>query len=127
MLITLFPSLALTCDIRSARVPGSGLRKVLKEGESVPEIFEDPVVKRASRWVLSTSALVATHLREYGWGEVRLAFPFFCDGRRATLTNFHTGRARWLWRCVYHLLRWYVKFLVDVYEENDLSLTLSTG
>jgi len=47
-----------------------GLRKVLKEGESVPEIFDDPVVKRASHWVLSTSALYSKHLREYGWGEV---------------------------------------------------------
>jgi carnitine O-acetyltransferase len=50
-----------------------GLRKVLKEGESVPEIFEDPVMKRASHWVLSTSALFSKHLREYGWGEVRLS------------------------------------------------------
>jgi carnitine O-acetyltransferase len=48
-----------------------GLRKVLKEGEDVPEIFEDPVVKRSSHWVLSTSALFSKHLREYGWGEVR--------------------------------------------------------
>ncbi|KAI0251797.1 carnitine acetyl transferase [Lactifluus subvellereus] len=47
-----------------------GLRKVLKEGEDVPEMFEDPVVKRASHWVLSTSALFSKHLREYGWGEV---------------------------------------------------------
>jgi len=47
-----------------------GLKKVLKEGESVPEIFEDAVVKRASHWVLSTSALFSKHLREYGWGEV---------------------------------------------------------
>jgi len=45
---------------------------VLNEGERVPEIFEDPVVKRASHWVLSTSALFSKHLREYGWGEVRL-------------------------------------------------------
>jgi hypothetical protein len=45
---------------------------VLKEGESVPELFEDPVVKRASHWVLSTSALYSKYLREYGWGEVRL-------------------------------------------------------
>jgi hypothetical protein len=45
---------------------------VLNEGESVPEIFEDPAVKRASHWVLSTSALFSKHLREYGWGEVRL-------------------------------------------------------
>jgi len=55
----------------------SGLRKVLKEGESVPEIFDDPVVKRAGHWVLSTSALFSKHLREYGWGEVRFSRPFF--------------------------------------------------
>jgi carnitine O-acetyltransferase len=76
VLIDLLPSLKLTC------VPVPGLRKVLKEGESVPEIFEDPVVKRASHWVLSTSALFSTHLREYGWGEVRLTCPFV--GGRAT-------------------------------------------
>ena len=56
-----------------------GLRKVLEEGEGVPEIFEDPVVKRASRWVLSTSALFSKHLREYGWGEVRLFEVLFGD------------------------------------------------
>ena len=54
---------------------------MLKEGESVPEIFEDPLVKRASRWVLSTSALFSTHLREYGWGEVRLTRLFSVGGR----------------------------------------------
>lgn len=43
---------------------------MLKEGEEVPELFDDPVMKRASQWVLSTSALVSKHLREYGWGEV---------------------------------------------------------
>ncbi|KAH9004490.1 acyltransferase ChoActase/COT/CPT [Lactarius hatsudake] len=47
-----------------------GLKKVLKEGEEVPELFDDPLMKRASHWVLSTSALVSQHLREYGWGEV---------------------------------------------------------
>ena len=47
---------------------------MLKEGEDVPEIFEDPVVKRSSHWVLSTSALFSKHLREYGWGEVRFWF-----------------------------------------------------
>jgi len=49
-----------------------GPRKVLEEGESVPEMFEDAVVKRASHWVLSTSALYSKYLREYGWGKVRL-------------------------------------------------------
>ena len=82
---------------------------MLKEGESVPEIFEDPVVKRASHWVLSTSALFSKHLREYGWGEVRFTCPFFWR----TLTDFYTGRAGWLWHCLYDRLRWYVKFLVN--------------
>ena len=62
-----------------AHVSDSGPRKVLKEGESVPEIFEDPIVKRASHWVLSTSALSSKYLREYSWGEVRLTCPFFCE------------------------------------------------
>jgi hypothetical protein len=75
VLIDLLSSLKLTC------VSVSGLRKVLKEGESVPEIFEDPVVKRANHWMLSTSALFSTHLLEYGWGEVRLTCPFLVDGR----------------------------------------------
>jgi hypothetical protein len=79
--VDLFPSLTLTCGVCRARVPGSGLRNVLKEGESVPEIFEDPVVKRASHWVLSTSALFSKYLREYGWGEVRLACAFLVGGR----------------------------------------------
>ena len=51
---------------------------MLKEGEEVPELFDDPVMKRASQWVLSTSALVSKHLREYGWGEVCVhVFSFF--------------------------------------------------
>ena len=60
---------------------------MLKDGEEVPELFEDPVMKRASHWVLSTSALVSQHLREYGWGEVgvwpnaRVYFPLNRDVR----------------------------------------------
>lgn len=60
---------------------------MLKEGEAVPELFDDPVMKRASHWVLSTSALVSKHLREYGWGEVCIdwvenARVFFLTGIR---------------------------------------------
>lgn len=51
---------------------------MLKPGEEVPELFDDPLMKRASQWVLSTSALVSKHLREYGWGEVSMrVFSFF--------------------------------------------------
>ncbi len=54
---------------------------MLKEGEEVPELFNDPVVKRASHWVLSTSALVSPYLREYGWGAVRpkRTYRHFCE------------------------------------------------
>ena len=96
---------------------GSGLRKVLKEGESVPEIFEDPVVKRAGRWVLSTSALFSKHLREYGWGEVRLFCLFFF--RPSWLTNCYAGRAGWLWCPVHHRFRRYMSDAMG----DDLSLT----
>ena len=73
---------------------------MLKEGESVPEMFEDPVVKRSSHWVLSTSALYSKHLREYGWGEVRL-FIFSALDVFFSRVDAHAGGARWLWRRVH--------------------------
>ena len=77
-----------------------GLWKVLKEGESVPEMFEDAVVKRASHWVLSTSALYSKHLREYGWGEVRVSYsPFPTIFFR--VVDEYAGGARRLWRRVH--------------------------
>ncbi|KAI0315025.1 acyltransferase ChoActase/COT/CPT [Amylostereum chailletii] len=47
-----------------------GLKKVLKEGEPLPEVFADPLVQRSSYWVLSTSAVFSKHFKPYGWGEV---------------------------------------------------------
>ncbi|KAF8909292.1 acyltransferase ChoActase/COT/CPT [Gymnopilus junonius] len=47
-----------------------GLRKVLKESEGLPELYDDPVFKRSSYWVLSTSAIFSKHFPVYGWGEV---------------------------------------------------------
>ena len=63
-------------------------------------MFEDPVVKRASHWVLSTSALYSKHLREYGWGEVRLLIlpsPTFSF----RVVDEYAGGARRLWRRVH--------------------------
>jgi len=77
---------------------GLGLRKVLKEGESVPEMFEDAVVKRASHWVLSTSALYSKNLCEYGWGEVRL---FLFSIPSGFLVDEYAGGTRRLWRRVH--------------------------
>ena len=51
-------------------IPNSGLRKLLKEGEGLPELYDDPLFKRSSYWVLSTSAIFSKHFPVYGWGEV---------------------------------------------------------
>ncbi len=56
-LIDLFPWLTLMYGDCCVRMPGSELRKIFKEHESVLRIFKDLVVKRASHWVLSTSTL----------------------------------------------------------------------
>jgi carnitine O-acetyltransferase len=47
----------------------SGLKKLLKD-EEPPELFQDPVFRRSSSWVLSTSAIFSKHFPVYGWGEV---------------------------------------------------------
>ncbi|KAK0238996.1 acyltransferase ChoActase/COT/CPT [Armillaria nabsnona] len=47
-----------------------GLKRLLQDGEEVPELFTDPVVARSSYWVLSTSAVFSKHFPVYGWGEV---------------------------------------------------------
>ncbi|TFK74974.1 carnitine acetyl transferase [Pluteus cervinus] len=71
--------LATKKHISLARAAGSaqgvdrhffGLKNLLEEGEELPEIYSDPVYKRASYWVLSTSAIFSKHFPVYGWGEV---------------------------------------------------------
>ncbi|EIN09589.1 acyltransferase ChoActase/COT/CPT [Punctularia strigosozonata HHB-11173 SS5] len=47
-----------------------GLKKSLREGEALPEIFSDPLYARSSYWILSTSAIFSKHFPTYGWGEV---------------------------------------------------------
>ncbi|KAG5340287.1 hypothetical protein C0989_002303 [Termitomyces sp. Mn162] len=56
--------------VELAKSAGNGLKKVLKEGENIPELFSDPVFLRSSYWVLSTSAIFSKHFPVYGWGEV---------------------------------------------------------
>ncbi|KAI0364352.1 carnitine acetyl transferase [Pilatotrama ljubarskyi] len=52
-----------------------GLKMLVQDGERMPALFADPVVKRSSYWVLSTSAIFSKHFGPYGWGEVRFPFP----------------------------------------------------
>ncbi|KAF7309984.1 Carnitine acetyl transferase [Mycena indigotica] len=47
-----------------------GLKKCLKDGESMPALFSDPLMIRSNNWVLSTSAVFSSHFPVYGWGEV---------------------------------------------------------
>jgi carnitine O-acetyltransferase len=49
-----------------------GLKMLVREGEEMPDVFSDPLVARASYWVLSTSAIYSKHFPVYGWGEVRI-------------------------------------------------------
>ncbi|CAL1714125.1 unnamed protein product [Somion occarium] len=47
-----------------------GLRQSLKKDETLPALYSDPLFKRSSNWVLSTSAIFSKHFEAYGWGEV---------------------------------------------------------
>lgn len=47
-----------------------GLKKMLKEGEPLPAIYEDPAFSRTSHWELSTSNLSSPYLDGWGYGEV---------------------------------------------------------
>jgi carnitine O-acetyltransferase len=47
-----------------------GLKKMIREGEDVPEIYQDSAYSRTSHWELSTSQLLSKYLdgKEYGEG-----------------------------------------------------------
>ena len=46
-----------------------GLKKMLKEGEPLPKIYEDPAFAKASHWELATSQLSSNYLDGWGFGE----------------------------------------------------------
>ena len=47
-----------------------GLKKCLKEGEEVPEIFRDGAYGYSGTWYLSTSQLSSEYFNGYGWSQV---------------------------------------------------------
>ncbi|WVQ72228.1 hypothetical protein IAR50_001777 [Cryptococcus sp. DSM 104548] len=47
-----------------------GLKKLVREGEEMPEIFTDPAYAKSSNWELSTSNLGSAFLDGWGYGEV---------------------------------------------------------
>lgn len=46
-----------------------GLKKCLKEGEPVPEIYTDEAFSKTNHWELSTSQLSSPYLDGWGYGE----------------------------------------------------------
>ncbi|KAI6130177.1 carnitine acetyl transferase [Pisolithus croceorrhizus] len=47
-----------------------GLKLSLPPSTPLPELYNDPLYIRGSRWTLSTSAIFSNRFREYGWGAV---------------------------------------------------------
>jgi carnitine O-acetyltransferase len=48
----------------------TGLRYSVADGETVPDLYDDPLYLRSKKWVLSTSAIHSKWFEAYGWGEV---------------------------------------------------------
>ena len=46
-----------------------GLKKMIKDGEEIPEIYRDPAYSRTSHWELSTSQLSSKYIDGWGYGE----------------------------------------------------------
>lgn len=51
-----------------------GLKKLLREGEPVPEIYTDEAFGKTNHWELSTSNLSSPWLDGWGYGEGVLSF-----------------------------------------------------
>lgn len=47
-----------------------GLKKLVKDGEELPEIFRDPAYTYSSTWYISSSQLSSEYFNGYGWSQV---------------------------------------------------------
>jgi carnitine O-acetyltransferase len=47
-----------------------GLKKLLREGEKLPALYEDPAYAYSCAWYLSTSQLSSEFFNGYGWSQV---------------------------------------------------------
>ncbi|KAH9969706.1 acyltransferase ChoActase/COT/CPT [Russula dissimulans] len=73
-----------------------GLKKMVKEGEALPEIYQDSAYSRTSHWELSTSQLSSKYLDGWGYGEVvpdgyGLSYSIGGDHIRWTITSLKLG------------------------------------
>ncbi|KAH9458118.1 hypothetical protein Pst134EA_009348 [Puccinia striiformis f. sp. tritici] len=82
-----------------------GLRLSLKEGEEMPTIFQDPIYKESTNWILSTSTLPSEYFNGLGYGAVvpegfGLAYAVNEENMRFTITTI-TGDGARLKHCLY--------------------------
>ncbi|KAF8158529.1 acyltransferase ChoActase/COT/CPT, partial [Crassisporium funariophilum] len=75
-----------------------GLKKLLKEGETLPEIYTDPAFSKSSHWELSTSQLSSKYFDGWGYGEVvtdgyGLSYSIGDDYIRWTITSLKLNTA----------------------------------
>lgn len=47
-----------------------GLKKLLKDGEQLPDLYQDPAYSYSGSWYLSTSQLSSEFFNGYGWSQV---------------------------------------------------------
>ncbi|KAI0304336.1 acyltransferase ChoActase/COT/CPT, partial [Multifurca ochricompacta] len=69
-----------------------GLKKMIKDGEALPETYQDPAFSRTNHWELSTSQLSSQYLDGWGYGEVvpdgyGLSYSIGDDYIRWTITS----------------------------------------
>ncbi|KAL5520033.1 hypothetical protein ACEPAG_1693 [Sanghuangporus baumii] len=81
-----------------------GLKKMIRDGESLPEIYSDPAYSRTSHWELSTSQLSSPFVDGWGYGEVvpdgyGLSYSIGDDYIRWTITSLKRDTAA-LRRCL---------------------------
>lgn len=75
-----------------------GLKKLLKEGEATPEIYNDPSFSKTNHWELSTSNLSSPYFDGWGYGEVvpdgyGLSYAIGDDYIRWTITSLKRNTA----------------------------------
>ena len=57
-----------------------GLKKMLRDGEAVPELYKDEAFAKTSHWELSTSQLSSKFIDGWGYGEGTCRFSrIFAD------------------------------------------------
>lgn len=69
-----------------------GLKNMVKASDSVPELFQDPLFKYSSTWLISTSQLSSENFECYGWSQVYdngfgLAYMINNDFLHINITN----------------------------------------